>query len=108
MTRGSPGSALQIPQADEQRGAKQRGRAEDEAEQETPELSTAARLFYGDRLDHGSSDQRMLAFDHAARHVIGHRIDDDGDIVRLREHDAAKTAVLHEAVDALVASHQYM
>ena len=50
----------------------------------------------------------MFAFDHAARDVIGHRIDDHGNVVRLREHDAAKTAVLNEAVDALVASHQDM
>ena len=50
----------------------------------------------------------LFAFDHAARDVIGHRIDDHGNVVRLREHDATKTAVLNEAVDALVASHQDM
>ena len=50
----------------------------------------------------------MLALDHAAGDVVGDGIDDGGDVVRLGDHDAAETGVLHEAVDALVAAHQHM
>ena len=50
----------------------------------------------------------MLALDHAARDVVGDGIDDGGDVMRLRDHDAAEAGVLHEAVDALVAPHQHM
>ncbi len=56
----------------------------------------------------GRCHQRMLALDHAAGDIVGDGIDDDGHVVRFREHDAAVAGVLHEAIDALVAAHQHV
>ena len=50
----------------------------------------------------------MLALDHAARDIVGDGIDDRRDVMGLGEHDAAEAGVLHETVDALVASHQHV
>ncbi len=50
----------------------------------------------------------MFALDHAARDIIGDGVDDRGDIMGFGDHDAAETGILHEAIDALVASHHHM
>jgi len=84
-----PDHALEIPQCRKQRDAEQRGGAEQEAEHEHPETA-ATRLLFGDRLDDRSSHHRVLAFDHAARDIVGDGVDDDRDVMRLSEHDAAK------------------
>ena len=52
--------------------------------------------------------QRMLALDHAARDIVGDGVDDRRDLMGLGDDDAAEPGILHEAVDALVASHQHM
>src|ERR1700710_1816271 len=106
----SPGLRTEshIPQRCEQREAEQRQRAEDESERESPE--SAAALFF-DRLwlrRNWGCDQRVLALDHAARDIVGDGIDDGRDLMRFRDHDAAKAGVLYKAVDALVAAHRDM
>ena len=52
--------------------------------------------------------QRPLALDHAGRDVMRDRLDDLGDLVALRQHLAAVTRVLHEAIAALVARHRHV
>src|SRR5438477_10934679 len=100
-------TALQVPQARKQRQPEQRQRPGEEAEHEDPEPAAAWLLDDGG-LRRWGGDQRMFAFDHAARDVIGDGLDDNSDFMGLGDHDAAETRVLHEAVDALVPCHQNM
>src|SRR5258708_7819886 len=98
---------LEVAQGREQSDAEQGERAEHEAEREGPEPA-AARLFDHDRRWRRRCDQRVLALDHAAGDIIGDGVDERGDVMRLRDHDAAEAGVLHEAIDALVAPHHDM
>src|ERR1700738_2804572 len=100
-------TGLEIPQGREQRQAEQRERPGDEAYRENPEPA-AARLLDGERLRPWRCDQRVFALDHAAGDVGGDGVDDCRYIVGFGDHDAAETAILHEAVDALVAPHHDM
>ena len=50
----------------------------------------------------------MFALHHATRDIVGDGIDDNRHIMGFRDHDAAETGVLHEAIGALVAAHHDM
>src|SRR4029077_10682782 len=81
-----PFENLKAAQACKQREAKQRDRAEDEAEREGPKGAAPARLFFHARRNSRRCHQRMLARDHASGDIVGDRLDDEGDVVGLREH----------------------
>src|SRR6202165_151259 len=105
--RGCGMTVLHIPQGREQRQAEQRDHADDEPKREGPEPAATGLLDH-DRLRPRCCAERVSALDHAARDMIGDAIADNSDVVAFRDHDAAETGVLHEAVDALVASHHNM
>ena len=60
--------------------------------QKPPRRALLGRDLIGDRRRH----QRMLAFDHAARDIVGDGIDDRSDIMGFGEHDAAEPGILHK------------
>lgn len=49
--------------------------------------------------------QCAFTLDKAARHVLGDGFGDIGDVVRLREHAAAETAIQQETINSLIAAH---
>src|SRR4030088_2609791 len=97
----------QIPQGCEQREAEQRYHADDESEREGPEPA-AARLVDDGRRYHRRGDQRTFTLDHATGDISDNGVDNGGDFVGFSNHDAAETAILHEAIDPLVAPHHDM
>ena len=102
-----PKRSLEVAQACEQREAEQGQRAEQESQRKGPEAAAARLLDHGRRRNR-RHHQRTLALDQSPRDVIGDGIDERRGIVGFGDHDAAEAAVLHEAVDALVAPHHDM